>query len=140
MIDKKSGKVICTFDDIEVVGDESRLETKQEKIKKIAHSGGAHIKYGFSLDGEGADKKLIRGSLHNVPAFYLQMNKETLQEMIEEIGNNKNNQPTEKEIFMASSLLGQLQQQSSQMLKEQEYLPTKLKQNLLATQELFNHI
>lgn len=139
LIDKKSGKVICTFDDVEVTSG-GRLETKQEKIKKIARSGGANIKYGFSLSSEEQGKKLVRSSLHNVPAFYLQMSKESLQEMIEEICNNTNNQPTEKELLLASSLMGQLQQQAAQMLKEDDGLPTKLKQNLLVTQELFNGI
>jgi hypothetical protein len=106
IIDKKSGKVICGFD--EVLDNMGYGEAaKSEKVKKLIDKGGAEIKYGATIkDGE-----LVRDSFKNVPSFYVSLSKLELSRLMESI-RNKEDKSCEEAEKIFSKILNSLREQS----------------------------
>jgi hypothetical protein len=80
IIDRNTGKVVGAFD--EVHADEEhmrRVEEKEAKIQRIAEKGGERIKYGLKLQ----DGKLTRESLKDVPVFYIALDTDDLNRIVE---------------------------------------------------------
>ncbi len=74
IVDKKSGNVVCGFDDVlGHVGDDGK-EKKAKKIEEKMKRGGVNLKYGLSLN----QKKLEICRQKNLPAFYISLSKEEL--------------------------------------------------------------
>ncbi len=109
IVDKKTGDVICGFDEVFTSGFDGGGEKKVEKMKKIKEKGGAEIKYGATLEND----QLVRSHIKNVPAFYLALSKDELKELLEVLAN-KNTVITEVEINIFNKLLDSLETQASQ--------------------------
>ena len=107
IIDKKTGKVICGFD--EVLDNMGYGEAdKKDKIKKLIDKGGAEIKYGATIkDGE-----LVRDSFKNVPSFYVSLSKLELSRLMESIRNKKDDESCEEAEKIFSKILNSLREQS----------------------------
>ncbi len=66
IVNKETGAVVCTFDDVH---DQAYGDTVQEKIhemKKSAQKGGARIKYGFTFE----NGELVKKEIDHVPKLY----------------------------------------------------------------------
>lgn len=75
ILHKKTGNVVCGFDDVISKDKEGGSEEKKEKIKIIMARGGARLKYGLSLKEDGG---LETKELKNLPAFYLALSQDDL--------------------------------------------------------------
>lgn len=107
IIDKKSGKVICGFD--EVLDNMGYDElAKKAKLKKLIDKGGAEIKYAATIkDGE-----LIRDSFRNVPSFYVSLSKLELSRLMEYIRSGKAEEGAEEREKIFARILNSLREQS----------------------------
>ena len=92
IINKKTGDVICAFDEVcPRKGD--RYTQKQETILKRNTKGGVSLKYGIKFDGN-SEKPSFRG-LNGLPIFFLALHPSEIQKGIDEL----NNEHIEKGLF-----------------------------------------
>jgi hypothetical protein len=120
LIDKKTGAVVCGFDEVLGYEGDDGGEKKDEKIKKSLAHGGTSLKYGATIE----DGKIKRQELKNIPTFYLSLSKEELSSLLKDLKSN--NQATENEKHLVLKMLSSLDKQyseakdiaSNQVLKE----------------------
>lgn len=86
LIDKKSGEIVCSMDEIIGHQGDDGKEVKEKKIKKIMAKGGTEIKYGARLDN---NRKIESATCQNVPAFYLSLSKKDLLRLLDAYYSNK---------------------------------------------------
>jgi len=77
IIDKKSGNVVCGFDDVLGHKDDDGKEKKAKKISDKMKKGGVNLKYGLSLN----QQKLEICQQKNLPAFYISLSKQELNNL-----------------------------------------------------------
>ncbi len=78
LIDKKTGAIVCGFDEVITHFKDGNSPKKEEKLKRKMQAGGARLKYGAFIK-EG---RLERGSRHNLPAFYLALTRNELDDLL----------------------------------------------------------
>lgn len=133
LIDKKTGAVICGFDEVLGSFGDNGGEIKEEKILKKMQSGGTALRYGATIE-EGVLKKR---SFDNLPTFYLSLSKEELMLLLEAlVKNNPDGEDIEKKIFNKFISLIKKQIQKNQNLE----LDENLKNNLLSSEEMINRL
>ena len=126
VIDKKSGAVVCGFD--EVVGVSGYSEKKDAKIIEKAKRGGAHVKYGATI----RDGRLVRASLKNVPAFYLALSKSEIASLLENFSDSNITQP---ELLILDKFIISLEEQMANLEDKQVVQNYNLKNNLTKFKE-----
>lgn len=89
IIEKKTGRPICTFDIVTPAVLHRKVDEKlKEKIDKVLKKnieGGAKLNYGIKIKEEKGEKKLIYPfKLSQVPIRYLALNEHSLRKSIEE--------------------------------------------------------
>ena len=83
ILDRKTGNVVCAFDD---VGDDSgRIfeEKKRAVLKRNWEGGGADLFYGISLSEKDGKTELRRGQVSHIPLFYFACRKDDIQKILE---------------------------------------------------------
>lgn len=80
ILDSKTGNPVCAYDELVGTSGE-RFEEKQKKIVEINREGGAKLKYGLTLKGN----EWAKGTIKNIPIFYLAFPREHLKEAIEKV-------------------------------------------------------
>lgn len=119
ILDRKTGNIICAFDDIGTVSGK-RFEEKQQKIlERNWLRGGADLKYGISFQESKGKMELEKGLICHIPLFYLALSEEEIKKALE-------NPVKEKKIF--NDFIGSAKEQAEQIKKEP--LHPKLKQRL----------
>lgn len=109
IIDKETGAVVCGFDEVIGHNGDDGGNKKSQKIQHKMESGGAKIKYGATIE----DGELIRKKLKNIPAFYVAISKEELNELLLALkSDSPEPSQSEKKVFV--KLLNSLQNQSTQ--------------------------
>ncbi len=93
LIDKKTGVVVCGFDQVLGMGKDDGGAKKKQKIDKILLRGGARLEYGITFDKEN---NLIRKKLKNIPTFFLGLSKDDLDKSLDSL--QKNNDLNDKVI------------------------------------------
>ncbi len=78
VLDKETGALVCGFDQVLGMGKDDGSFKKREKIEKINLKGGARLEYGFAFS---SDKKIVKKSLKNIPAFFLAISKDDLDKI-----------------------------------------------------------
>ncbi len=84
IVNKKTGDVICAFDEVhDEVGGERQIG-KTQKVLKIAQDGGAMLKYGMILkkDGVTGKQKLVKKPIINIPVFYIGLSTDELKSLL----------------------------------------------------------
>jgi len=84
IVNKKTGDVICAFDEVhDEVGGERQMG-KTQKILKIAQDEGAMLKYGMILkkDGVTGKQKLVKKPIINIPVFYIGLSTDELKSLL----------------------------------------------------------
>jgi len=86
ILDKKTGNVICAFDEVvSLFGEETdtRVAEKIENIKnKNLQKGGADIRYGIYFEEKAGEMRLKKGPISHLPIFYLAISAEDLKKAI----------------------------------------------------------
>ena len=119
LLDKKTGKIICVFDEVVTLDDREKDERFKEKKKNIAqlnNFSGAKLKYGISFEGSDDNRKLKRRKVENIPTFYLDITMSQLDELMANPGTREN---IFREI-MIKSLKGQIDQMENDFPKRTE--------------------
>jgi len=93
LIDKKTGAVVCGFDQVLGMGKDDGGAKKKQKIDKILLRGGARLEYGVTFDN---NNNLIRKKLRNIPTFFLGLSKDDLDKSLDSL--QKNNDLNDKVI------------------------------------------
>jgi len=129
LIYKKTGEVVCGFD--EVIGNrgDDGGQKKAEKMENIMNKGGAQLKYGAKM----LDGQLVRSEVKNIPAFYMSLSKVELGELLDSLKNNSDmTGALEEKIF--SKLINSLEEQAAkQNLNKSLQIKTELALTRLRT-------
>ncbi|PKM91418.1 hypothetical protein CVU82_02375 [Candidatus Falkowbacteria bacterium HGW-Falkowbacteria-1] len=128
LIDKKTGAVVCGFDQVLGIGKDDGSDKKRDKIKNILLKGGAKLEYGVTLD---ENQKIKRQKIKNIPAFFLGISKEDLMKLVVDLKENK-----EKEVG------GEILTKILNSLKEQHQAAKSLLNELMGSnnEELLRNI
>ena len=134
LIDKETGVAICAFDEVYDREEErTNAEKKQLKVLEIALAGGTDINFGV-VSEEGV---LKRGKQENLPIFYLGLNKEELNELLQEMADDPN-EKTDLERVVYAKLIKSIAQQFVVLMRQN--LPEKVKENLFKFKESFSKV
>jgi hypothetical protein len=125
ILNKRTGEVICAFDEVHEGGRGERTNAKIEKVKKIAKKGGTRVTYGLSLE----NGKLIRSEMKNVPVFFLGLKSEELMKLLNNMEYNLEAGASPGEYEVYKKLVTSLREQQQRLLDSPE-VPTMLKQKL----------
>lgn len=96
LIDKKTGEVLCGFDEVMTKSGEVSSAKKEAKLNNLMAKGGARLKYGARLE----NGNLVRAAVKNIPAFYLPLDKQELKELLDSFINSETNQKISEKIFL----------------------------------------
>lgn len=123
IIDKKTGAVVCGFDEVITPFKDGRAPKKEKKMEKKMLAGGASLKYGATV----INNQLERRPLRNIPDFYLSLTKEDLIKILSSLKGGNEISREEKSIF--SHLVKSLEEQFSSF-PDRQNLPPELAANL----------
>lgn len=105
LIDKKTGAIVCGFDEVLGYSGNDGGVVKNKKTQEVLSDGGSSLKYGATIE-EG---KLKRKALDSIPTFYLSLSKEELANLLKDIKASSN--PTENERNLATKMIASLENQ-----------------------------
>jgi len=112
IIDKKTGHVAAAFDGVSDTEGGDRLMAKQERIRRKAESGrGATVHYGLEAEVGENGLELKKQMLENIPTFYLALDKEKLEKLLEVLEYDMEKKPSKAEKNVLKELLRSLNQQ-----------------------------
>ena len=133
IVNKRTGDVVCAFDEVHDTDDGENSQQKNEKVLATAMNGGAHIKYGLTFD---QDKKLVKTQLQHIPVFYLGLKPAELDELLADMSaDSHQTSPTEHRFF--EKLVSSMEKQREDLLS-QPGLPEEIKNNLIKFQYSLN--
>jgi len=112
MVNKKTGDIICAFDEVHDHEASDRAEEKIEKIKKKVRGGGSTLSYGVVIENE----KMVRKEIKNLPVFFLSLSTTDLEDVLKNM--NYGIEVSEKEIEIFNSFLSSLENQKEMLLGE----------------------
>jgi len=123
IIDKKSGEVVCTIDDVETDTEESIYSKKLEKLTTINQKfGGAFIEDGLEL----IDGKLVNKHIRNIPIYLLQISEKNFEKVLSGMDINSMDTISDIELNIFDTLIDSLENQNEK-LKNTEKIPINLK-------------
>lgn len=117
IIDKKTGTVVCGFDEVITHFKDGESPKKEKKIEDKMKNGGARLKYGATVVGN----RLERRPLRNIPAFYLALTKEDLVKILAALKSGGNVSHEEENIF--NHLSESLKKQFTALAERQDLFP-----------------
>ncbi|MCR4280139.1 MAG: hypothetical protein NUV82_01790 [Candidatus Komeilibacteria bacterium] len=130
IINKKTGEVVCGFDEVTDTSDGKRLKKKQNKVIDMALQGGAEVKYGLTFVKQQLDKpmRLVKTDLNNLPTFYLPISKEDLRLLLNNMNYNIYEEPSETECEIYQKMLGYLRTQVNAL--QSRVMPTTISRHI----------
>jgi len=81
ILDKKTGNLICAFDEVASISGKEFEDKKEKVLSKNIKQKGVKLKYGIYLKGE----KIDLGPIQNIPLFYLALPSDRLKEAIKKL-------------------------------------------------------
>ena len=111
IVDRKTGNVVCSFDEVNDREGGGRYEEKIAAIKLNARQGGSRIKYGVTFKESKGAPTLQRTDLHFIPSFYLALSLSELQELLAGMNYDISQPPTPVELKIFDRLLSTLESQ-----------------------------
>lgn len=122
IIDKETGEIVCTIDDVETNLEESRYTEKLKKLAKINQKfGGAFIEDGLELkDGE-----LVNKSIRNIPIYLLQISKEDFKKVLAGMNISSMDVISNIELEIFDKIIDSLENQNEK-LKKTDKIPSSL--------------
>jgi hypothetical protein len=132
IVDKETGTVVCAFDEVHEGGDGQRTAKKEQKILKSAKKGGAKIHFGLGMN----DGQLQRTELKNLPVFYLGLDTDHLNDLIEDMSTEGNGSLSKTE-QLTFELLMQSVSKQIENISDQKDIPQAVLENLNKFKESF---
>lgn len=115
LLDKKTGAVICGFDQVIGMGQDDGGNKKRDKMEKLLLRGGTKLEYGVVLDD---NKKIKREKLDSIPAFFLAITKNDLMLLMEDLKNNKVSVATKKVLNNILDSIDEQYRSAQKLLRE----------------------
>lgn len=107
IIHKKSGKVICAFDEVTNFNKRNKyFKSKKETILEKNNKDGVEIKYGITFQNEG--EKMNLEKLSHIPIFHLSLSRREIKKELVEFSYEN----AEKELFkkLSSQIVNQIRE------------------------------
>jgi hypothetical protein len=92
ILDRKTGHIICAFDEIGATSGNRFNEKESKVLNKNWEKGGTDLKYGISFKEKDGQMVLEKGSIYQIPLLYLALSED-------EIRATLNNPKLEKDVF-----------------------------------------
>jgi hypothetical protein len=125
LVNKKTGEVICAFDEVHGKTKNGEEKRKMEKTLKSAKNGGTEIDYGITYK----NGKVVKEKINNVPIFYLSIENEGFMELINNISDI--DQPINNvELKFYNEFIDSLKEQA--IFLEQQDIPNKIKNKIVS--------
>ncbi len=88
LIDKKSGEMVCAFDEVAFKDrtQDQRLHEKKMKLYKINVNGGGKLDYGLKIE----KNKIKPSKIENIPVFYISFPLKILKRAIQKFDTDQN--------------------------------------------------
>jgi len=122
MVNRKTGDIVCAFDEVHDHEAGNRMEEKEKKIKKKAREGGSTLFYGITVE----NGSLVRKKIDHLPVFFLGLSTQELENTLSNMGYGMEISETEKKTF--KELLSSLEDQRKTLLSED--VPHEVRKNL----------
>ncbi len=111
LIDKKTGAIVCGFDEVLGYEGDDGGEVKSKKTQEILATGGSSLKYGATIE----DGQIKRKEIYGIPTFYLSLSKEELASLLKDI--KLGDEPTENEKNIVRKMITSLEHQYEEAQK-----------------------
>lgn len=85
VVDRRTGNVVCTFDEVNDDVGGRKMARKSEKVVTTAQNGGSSVKYGLTFVDTPEGKKLERCKLDNIPLFAVALGMNDLNALLETV-------------------------------------------------------
>lgn len=123
LVNKKTGDIVCAFDEVHDHAQGDRKDEKWKRVESIG-KGGKTIKYGVVPEGD----RLLQREIRNVPVFFISLTTEELIRGMEGFSRNVEEPPNEleKKYFNKFTLL--LQEEYDRVKDMQ--MPNATRENL----------
>ncbi len=123
IVNKRTGDVLCAFDDVNDSTEKDFYEWyKQDLVKNVNEDGGTDIEYCFTFE----NGELIRKKISNVPKFYMRLDMDKLLEMLEAIDLEHPDKVSQKELELYNNVIemfaGQVEQAKAQGHSYPQYI------------------
>jgi len=131
IVNKRTGQVVCAFDEVHDQKGGGREKEKINKVSKKAEKGGATIKYGFTFEKDSVsnETKLIRTAIDHIPSFYLGLTPEELEELLNSMEFDISKEVTKVELKIFDILIKSLEEQID-MLENNKKIDEKIRKNI----------
>ncbi len=134
IIDKATGDVVCTFDEVTDTSGGDRYAVKLEKVVKRAKQGGSSIRYGLGVASDAAgQRQVVKQSLEHVPLFYLSLDKQQRADLLAALPNDIHVPVTEVELKIFDQLADLLERQAT-WLQHEQGIPALIQERLTVFQ------
>jgi hypothetical protein len=107
IIDKKTGDVICAFDEVHDSKGGEYTAKKIEKVKSIAQRGGASVRYGLTVE----DNEIKQAQFKNVPVLAISLASEKFAQLLPIILNSSLDDISEFEKQIMADMVRSLEEQ-----------------------------
>ncbi len=133
LIDKKTGAVICGFDEVLGSFGDNGGDIKRLKIQEKMERGGSALHFGATIE----DGVLKRRSLEKLPTFYLSLSKEELMKLLVDLTSEQEEAgESSRKIFVKFINLIREQIKNDKRLD----LDQRLKSNLFSSEQMFDQL
>lgn len=113
IIDKTTGDVVCTFDEVTDDAGGNRYAQKLEKTTAKAKRGGTTIRYGLTFEADAAgNRQLVKQEITHVPLFYLALDRQQLNELLAALPTDIHQPPNDTELALFDHLMTLLERQA----------------------------
>ncbi|MBI2626432.1 MAG: hypothetical protein HYW69_02480 [Candidatus Nealsonbacteria bacterium] len=84
ILDRKTGQVVCAFDEIGATTGERFEEKRKKVLERNWQRGGADLKYGISMEERAGKMELKKGSVYQIPLLYLALSEEDIRRTLQD--------------------------------------------------------
>jgi len=126
IIDKKTGNIVCTLDEVKTNARSRRYDEKLDKVRKYNKRNGIFIEDGVELNEQN---KLFKTANKNIPLFLLQISEEEIKEILEKMNIDSREDVSEIELKVFDKLIRSLESQAGMLLDEK--LPKEVRKNIM---------
>lgn len=89
ILDKKTGHIVCAFDEVEATSGTIFEEKRNNVLKRNWERGGTDLKYGIFLEDKTGRMKLEKGSVFQIPLFYAALSEGDLKRTLADPSQEK---------------------------------------------------
>jgi hypothetical protein len=123
IVEKSTGMVVCTFDEFFGTVEDDKFLKKLDRERQQAVKHGATITYGLGVEYDSENnKQIVPKTIRDVPTFSLPISKEQCLELIDDLGENLNEEMGEISINVFKHII-------SSMVDQAKYFKDNLPEN-----------